>query len=187
MAIYYSCDFHFEEGELNGAWINFAFDRFFSVDITSTYDMDSDGNFNKEEAKEIYNHAFINLENYGFFISIRDDDGRTSPDKVSDFHPYLDDEEMLNYRFYITLKENTKREFYLSVYDPTFFCATYMVEEAPVSVNSDLPVQSSYTIEENTNYPVYYDPLAPASDTRSYDEWRPGLNTYFPEEIHFVY
>ncbi|MBN2657158.1 MAG: DUF1007 family protein [Spirochaetales bacterium] len=187
MAIYYSCDFHFEESELKGAWINFAFDRFFSVDITNTYDLDGNGVFSPEETEEIYNHAFINLEHYGFFISIRDRGGRTSPETVSDFYAYTDDEEILNYRFYINLKENREREFYLSVYDPTFFCATYMADETPVSVTADPPVQSSYAIEENTDYPVYYDPLAPASDTSTYDEWRPGLNTYFPEEIHFVY
>jgi len=187
MSIHYSCDFHFEEGKLEGAWINYQFDRFFSVDITSSYDSNGDGLFSDDETDEIYNRAFINLKNYGFFISIRDKAGRTSPQSVSDFQPYLDDEEFLNYRFYIDLKENEEREFYLSIYDPTFFCATFMVDESPVTVTSEPPVQSRYTIEENEDYPVHYDPYAPPSDTRTYDEWRPGLNTYFPEEIHFEY
>jgi len=187
MSIHYSCDFHFEESELKGAWINYQFDRFFSVDITNTYDNNRDGLFSEEESEEIYNHAFINLENYGFFISIRDNSGRASPQSVSDFSPWLDDEELLNYRFYIDLEENEERSFYLSIYDPTFFCATFMVEESPVTVRSEPPIQSHYTIEENEDFPVFYDPYAPASDTSTYTEWRPGLNTYFPEEIHFEY
>lgn len=187
MAIYYSCDFQFESTELKGAWIDFTFDRYFSLDIINTYDFDDDGTFNTEETEDIYNNAFINLENYGFFISIRDRQGRTSPREVSEFQAFINEEEQLTYRFYITMEENRERELFLSVYDPTFFCATYMEEEEPVSVISNPPVQTGYTVEENTDYPVYYDPYAPASDTTTHEEWRPGLQTFFPEEIHFVY
>lgn len=187
MSIHYSCDFHFEENELKGAWVNFAFDRFFSVDITSGYDLDGDAKFDREETEIIYENAFINLEKYGFFISIRDMNGRTSPLSVSQFTPYLDDEDFLNYRFYIELDDTDARELYLSIYDPTFFCATFMAEADPVEIVADPPHQTSFEVVENTDYPVFYDPYAPASDTTTHDKWRPGLNTYFPEEIHLVY
>lgn len=187
MSIHYSCDFHFHDNELSGAWINFAFDRYFSVDISNSFDEDKNGIFSREETDQIYNYAFINLEKYGFFLSIRDVRGRTSPTEVSQFEAYLDEEDILNYRFYITLEENDERELYLSIYDPTYFCATYMAESDPVSVKAEPPHQTQYEVVENTDYPVYYDPYAPASDTTTYDKWRPGLNTYFPEEIHLAY
>lgn len=187
MAIYYSCNFHFEEMELKGAWIDFSFDSFFSLDIINTYDFNGDRSFDNEEVEEIYNHAFINLEKYGFFISIRDSNGRRSPREVTQFKPFINEEEQLTYRFYISMIENEEQEFYFSVYDPTFFCATYIADETPVSVTSDPPVQTDYSIEENTDFPVYYDPYAPASDMTKHEKWRPGLKTYFPEEIHFVY
>lgn len=187
MAIYYRCNFLFEDNTLKGSRVTYRFDRYFSTDIISTYDLDKNKNFDKNETMEIYSHAFINLENYGFFISIRDNHGRTSPRKVSDFRPFIDEENMLNYSFYIELTESEDKELYFSIFDPTFFCATYMNENDPVIITAEPPHVTEYEVVENTDFPVFYDPYAPASDASTYSEWRPGLNTFFPEEIHLVY
>lgn len=187
MAIYYSCDFHFQDNELKGAWINFAFDKIFSVDIVQYYDLDKNGIFDEAETEDVYNNAFINLKKYGFFISIREAGGRSAPGEVSDFSARLEEDDVLNYRFYIELEENSERELYLSIFDPSYFCASYMAEDNPVGVIAEPAHQAEFEILENVDNPVYYDPYQPAGDPTVHTEWRPGLNTFFPEEIHLVY
>jgi len=186
MAIYSSCDFTFKNNDLNGVWIDFRFDQYFSLDLISNYDRDKNSIFDDSETQAVYNQAFINLKKYGFFIGIRDDSGRTAPDNVEHFSVSVK-EEMIVYRFYIKLTGREKGELYLSVYDPTFFCACYYEESAPVSFSGENRIQTEYSIVENTDYPVFYDPCAAASDNLTYDEWQPGLQTFYPQEIHIVY
>ena len=42
-------------------------------------------------------------------------------------------------------------------------------------------------IEENKEFPVYYNPLGAATDSTVYYEWKPGLQTYYPKEVHLTY
>lgn len=186
MAIYSNCEFVFEDSQIVGAWVDFSFDDYFTADILAGYDENHDELFNESETEEIYNHAFINLKNYGFFISIRDKTGRYSPEDVKDFSVYMKNE-MITYRFYFDINSPADKEFYFSVFDPTFFCACYFNEKDTVTVNSDRQISTDYTIEENTDNPVYYNPYGSISDKTTYTKMEPGLLTFYPEEIHFVY
>lgn len=186
MAIYTSCEFNFEGDQPVGMWFNYSFDQYFSISLLSDFDLDGDKIFNPEETEKIYNSAFIYLSNYGYLISIRDKDGRTSPEEVSDFSVSVDND-IITYRFYIDLENRAEREFFVSVYDKTFYCAIYYTEDNPVKVRSDPGIETQYTIEENTDYPIYYNPYALPTETGTYDKWEPGLQTFFPKEIHFVY
>lgn len=186
MAIYASCEFNVENKNPVGMWVNYTFDQYFSVSLLSEFDMDHNCEFNAEETENIYNNAFIYMSHYGFLISIRDKSGRRSPESVSDFSVSVQDE-IITYRFYIDLEKRDERELYISVYDRTFYCAIYYTEIDPVIVHSDLPIETQYFIEENTDYPIYYNPMALPSDNQTYDRWEEGLQTYFPKEIHFVF
>ena len=58
----------------------------------------------------------------------------------------------------------------------------------PVSLKYDASkVSVNYAIEENKDFPVYYSPLQAANDTTVYYEWKPGLQTYYPKEVHLTY
>ena len=186
MAIYSSCEFVFDGAELKGAWIDFKWDRYFSADIISGYDEDNNYQFDKSETEMVYENAFINLRHYGFFISIRDENGRTSPKTVENFSLYAVDE-YVYYHFFIHLDNPANRELFLSVNDPTYYVACYYDEENPVTFKHSRFVQPDFKIIENTDYPIHYNPMAPPGDTATYDEWQPGLQTFFPEEIHLVY
>ena len=39
-----------------------------------------------------------------------------------------------------------------------------------------------FSLVENKDYPVYYDPFAPPGDNTVHEKWRPGLETAYPEE-----
>lgn len=179
-------EFVFEGNKLAGCWIEWEFDSYFSADIIYSYDFDQDGIYNKEETDAVYNNAFINLKNYYFFTFIRQGKTRTNPEKVENFSVHQKDGLIL-YRFYIDLSEYEGNELYLAVYDYTFFC-DIRYPENPVSFKYDPNLISvNYTIEKNENYPVYYDPLASSSNNTVYYEWEPGLQTYYPKEIHITY
>ena len=137
-------------------------------------------------ALAIYNYAFINLKNYYYFTFIRQGKTRTNPEKVENFSAYQKDG-LLVYKFYIDLSKYKGNELYLAVYDYTYFCDVRYPEN-PVSLKYDASkVSVNYAIEENKDFPVYYSPLAPASDTTVYYEWKPGLQTYYPKEVHLTY
>lgn len=179
-------EFQFEGDKLVGCWLEWTFDSFFSADIIYTYDYDSNGKFNKEETNSLYNYAFINLENYYYFTFIRQGKTRTNPQKVENFSARQKDG-LLVYKFYIDLSQYQGNEIFLAVYDYTFFCDVRYPENS-VSFNYDPNlVTVKYSIEENKDYPVYYSPYADANDNSVYYEWKPGLQTYFPKEIHITY
>ncbi len=186
MALYSSCEFSFNGAELEGVWIDFKFDTFFSTDILAGYDEDKNMVFSKSEIQKVYDNMFISLKKYGFFISIRDENGRVAPEQVKDFSVYVTNEDV-HYRFFVKIDNLAKRELYLSIFDPTFFCACKYIEKDPVVFNNISEIQPTYQIVENNNNPIYYDPYAPATNSASYDKWEPGLEANFPKEIHLVF
>ncbi len=44
-----------------------------------------------------------------------------------------------------------------------------------------------FEIHENKDNPVFYDPLGAVDDTSTYKAWRPGLNKYYPKEVHIFH
>lgn len=186
MALFSSCEFEFSGTNLKGVWIEFEFDKFFSYDIRGAYDIDQDGVFDSKETEAVYNNAFINLKNYGYFISIREGNNRRAPERVTDFSVFVGND-VLHYRFFVPLQHPASRELFIAVYDPTFFCRCYYNEEKPIRfINAD-DLNPEFTVTENRDFPVFYSPTAPASDLTTYDKWEPGLQTYYPEEVHLVF
>ena len=61
-----------------------------------------------------HDHAFINMENYGFFLYFREGDKRVSPEEVSDFSVRVQDQSVV-YRFFVDLDMISGRDFSLSV------------------------------------------------------------------------
>ncbi|ADN02459.1 ABC-type uncharacterized transport system periplasmic component-like protein [Spirochaeta thermophila DSM 6192] len=180
--------FEFEGARCPGFWVDWDFDRFFSASIIHDFDRDRDGTFNEQEIRLIHDNAFINLEHYGFFVFLRQGETRTNPRKVLHFTASQKDNNV-HYRFYVPLPEGFTGEFYVSIFDPSYFCAVKYQEEEPVVVvqkreGAPLP---RWNIQENKNYPIYYDPYGPVTDTTIHTKWRPGLETAYPEEVHLVF
>lgn len=190
MAVYSRIELSFIEDKPEGLWMEYRFDRYFSADIIYGFDLDKDGTFNAAETQDIHDHAFINMENYGFFLYIRQGDSRVSPEAVSRFSARMEDDFII-YRFYVDLPslltDGEAREFHLSVFDTTYFCACSYEEGAPVLFSGTYLEDADYSVVRNKYYPVYYDPFAPVGDTTVHERWRPGLETAYPEEVRIVY
>ena len=179
-------EFILNNGKVQGAYETWTFDRFFSADIIQGYDLNGDGVFSKAETQDVYNNAFINTKNYAYFTFIRQGDKRQSPARVSDFSVWQKNG-IASYRFYVDLSKYSGN-FYFAVYDYTFFCDFRYDEKMPVLFTGDSgKTVPKYTIAENKKYPVYYDPFDTADMTATYNAWKPGLQTYYPKEIHITY
>jgi ABC-type uncharacterized transport system, periplasmic component len=174
-----------DAGSLKGAYLTWDFDRFFSSDIIKWLDADHDGTFSDAESEQVYNHAFINLRHYYYYTFIRQGKKRSNPSGVTRFKATQKDG-IMTYRFYIDLSKYSGHDLYLAVYDYTYFCD---VEYPADCVTYSCPpnVKPACKIVENKEYPVYYDPLSPATDTRIYYKWAPGLQTYYPMEMHLTW
>ncbi|MGI5089072.1 DUF1007 family protein [Treponema vincentii] len=179
-------EFVLNNGKIQGAYETWTFDRFFSADIIQGYDLNRDGLFDRAETKDVYDNAFINTKNYSYFTFIRQGDKRESPAQVSDFS-VRQKNGIASYRFYVDLSKYNGN-FYFAVYDYTFFCDFRYDEKTPVVfTGASGKTMPTYTIVENKKYPVYYDPFDTADMTMTYNSWKPGLQTYYPREIHITY
>ncbi len=180
-------EFMWDKDRLAGCWIEWEFDQFFSADIIQAYDRDGNGKFDASEIKEVYNGACINLKNYYYFTFIRQGKTRTNPPSVSGFTAGIRGQKMW-YRFFIDLSKATPGELCLSVYDYTFFCDIRYPDASPVKLTYDPEfVQPLYSIVENKDCPVYYNPLGTVDDNTIYYTWKKGLETYYPREIRITY
>lgn len=179
--------FNFKNDKIEGVWSEWEFDAYFSADIIMGYDINVDGEFDEIETEEIYNNAFISLKDFNYFTFIRVGNDRTSPKSVSDFSVYIDDNKNVVYRFYISLEFLGKTDFYLSVYDFTYFCACFYQEVKPVSFLGGENISPVFSIDKNEDFPIYFDPYAAPGDTTVHTEWKKGLNTLVIKEIHVEY
>lgn len=187
VSILNKAEFIWKDTTLSGVYLEWTFDHFFSSDIISWLDEDKNGQFDARESDLVYNNAFINLQHYYYYTFIRQGTKRTNPSKVTQFKARIEKGQMI-YRFFIDLSSYPKQELYLAVYDYTFFAdISYPDNDAVILKFDDAKIKPKFSIVENKDYPVYYNPLGAASDTRVYYKWEKGLQTYYPKEIKISY
>lgn len=178
--------FEYNRNIINGFWVEWNFDEYFSASIISEFDKNRDGIFDKKEQSEVYSKAFINLKQYGFFVFIRKGNLRRNPDKVEKFS-VRQKNGLLYYRFYVPMKEaGYGDDFSVSIFDRTFYC-NIKYDDDPVEIiqaNGKKPV---FEVQKNKKYPVYYNPLGAADDMKIYTKWKSGLQTAFPLEVHLFF
>ena len=179
-------EFVFSGNKLKGAKLEWTFDRYFSADIIYGYDLNHDGLFDEKETQDVYDNAFSYTKNYYYFCFIRQGDRRCSPDAVSSFK-VTQKNGIVSYYFYVDLSKFEKKELFFAVYDYTFFCDIAYKKNGITFSYANKNLSPSFSIIENKNYPVYYNPIGPIDDTRIYYKWKPGLETYYPKEVAIRY
>ncbi|MBN1617086.1 MAG: DUF1007 family protein [Spirochaetales bacterium] len=187
MSLTNSFNFVFDGPSLSGVWLEWQFDRFFSADIISAYDTNGDGTFSQAESNAVYQNAFINLRHYYYFTFIREGSKRWNPPKVDRFTASIR-EGYLVYRFFVDLSSCTSGDVSVAVYDYTFFCDIPYKKDNPVSLTFDgAQLTARASLEENKNFPVYYNPLGAIDDATIYYTWKKGLETFYPREVRVIY
>lgn len=177
-------EFVFSDNTVEGVKVIWTFDKFFSADIISGYDRNHDGIFSESEITDVFNNAFTYTQNYYYFTFIRVGKNRFSPKYIAreNFSAHQKNN-VLSYEFYIRLNGLSIDSISISCYDYTFFCDIQYPENCVRFLGT--AQKPKYKIRENKNTPIYYNPFGSIDDMRIYNEWAPGLNTYYPKEIMF--
>jgi ABC-type uncharacterized transport system substrate-binding protein len=181
-------EFEYSGENCVGFWLDWTFDPYFSAAIIQENDQNRDKKFDEKEAKNVYAHAFQNLRKYGYFVFIRTGNKRVQPDQVEKFVPQIRGD-LLVYRFYVDLTgKGYGNDFYIAVFDPTFYCAVRIPQDSATTHQTDLSAGiPKWECRLNKKYPVYYNPQGTPTDMTSYSKWKPGLQTAYPEEIHVYF
>lgn len=180
-----SLEFELRGRSLEGIWVEWTFDPVFSADIIGQFDRNRDGSFNDSESALIQAKAFSNLQKYGYFTFVRQDDTRFTPTAVEQFKADQRDGRAV-YRFRVPLAgRGLSDDVSIAAFDSTFYCAIRIIPEtAKVIWLGDEPAGTPrFELAINKKYPVYYNPAGGAGDTRVYLKWEKGLQTAYPEEI----
>ncbi len=187
MLVFASCELEFDGDALRGFWVELEFDSFFSGEIIWGYDEDGNRIFDERETANLYGTAFSSLGEYNYFVFLREGAKRFSPERVESFSARCEGPEKLFYRYFIPLEGGVGRDFFIAIYDFSYFCAVRYQEEDYILRSGTEPGGFGYDLEENRDYPVYYNPKGKVTDKTLYDRWAPGLNTFIPVEIHVTY
>jgi len=172
---------------LEGLWVDWIFDPYFTEEILFDYDEDRNRVFSSAETQNVHDYAFIHLTKYNYFQLIRKGDKRLKIESIENFQVFVEADSLV-YRFFIPLEnEFSEAPLWLASYDPTFFCAIQYSEEKAVTFSVEDTDGWSYAMEENPEFPIYYDPMGAPSESPIFEEWKPGLRTHIPIEVHLEY
>lgn len=172
---------------LQGVFLEWAFDPYFSADIIRGYDVNQDGQFSPAEVQDVFDNAFSNLRHYYYFTFVSQNGRRDNPKTVEQFSVWQKNG-TLYYRFFVDLSSWEPGTIRLAIYDYTFFCDIRYPEKNPITLTFDpAVVQPSWEVRENRDNPVYYNPMGAVDDNTIYYKWKQGLETYYPREIWIIY
>ncbi len=176
--------FEYDGAYCSGFYQEWTFDPIFSAELLEGWDKDGNRAFSKTEQQMLYNQAFINLKNYGFYTLIRKGKDRVTPAQVEQFGAWVE-KDQVTYKFYVPLKANTYSfDFSVAIFDTTYFCAIrYRVSYAEARQKQEGFPVPLFSLAVNKNFPVYYNPAGTRQDMTTYTKPGPGLQTAFPEEI----
>ncbi|HQK35556.1 MAG TPA: DUF1007 family protein [Spirochaetales bacterium] len=176
--------FEYDGAYCTGFWQEWTFDPIFSAELIEGWDKDRNRTFNKTEQQMLYNQAFINLKNYGFYTLIRKGKHRITPSKVEQFSAWIE-KNQVTYKFFVPLTtQEYSYDFNIAIFDTTYFCAIRYKENFAeiIQKQEGMPIpQLSHAV--NKNFPVYYNPQGSKQDMTTYSKPAPGLLTAYPEEI----
>jgi len=175
----------FDGKTIKGVWVEWTFDEMFSSQVFLEADANGNKKFEPSEVDYIFAHAFINLKNYDYFFYQRDGQQRIGAKEVQDFNAWMKGNEIV-YRFFVPLERKTN-PLVISLIDSTFFCSLAYNKNRPVYFIKAEGIAPQYRIEQNKNYPIYYNPMGAVDDDRIYTKFQKGLQTAYPEEVIVSY
>ena len=182
MSLVSRLEFEYDGDVCRGFWVDWTFDPYFSAAIIQENDRDRNRRFDPAETKAVFSGAFSNLRKYGYFTYIRSGENRRNPEAVEKFSAEIRGDR-LAYRFYVPVGK--KGNLNVAIFDTTYFCAVEYPKTAPATASQSRPGAPAPTLTRavNKKYPVYYDPSQSSTDNSRHTQWKPGLETAYPEEL----
>jgi ABC-type uncharacterized transport system substrate-binding protein len=169
----------FEGKSVKGVWVEWTFDEMFSSQVIMEADTNGNKKLEPTEVDYIFDHAFINLKNYDYFFYQRDGKERFGAQTIEEFDARIKGNTLV-YRFFVPLERKTN-PLIISLIDSTFFCALSYNKNKPVYFVKAEGVTPQYRLEQNKDYPIYYNPMGAIDDDRIYTKFQKGLQTAYPK------
>ncbi len=152
--------FQFNDSELEGFWVQWAFDEMFTGMLVLDFGIPRNGDLTAEHVRAIREGAFQNLRHYDYFTYIVTDSGRKPVEEVREFDAFFRDHRIV-YRFFVPFREplqNTASTLRIQMYDETFFTDIAFDRDSPVEIESTVQLRSDHAIEQNEDRDIFYDP-----------------------------
>ncbi len=156
----------FDDKGVAGFKISWVFEEMFSNMIILDFDTNGNDRLESSEMESIRKGAFSNLRNFDYFTHIKINGKPFKVKYVTDFSAEITGG-ILSYRFFVPCHVRagtTFREIALSLYDHTFYCSIFLVEN-PLTYEHQGGYDIEYRIEKNTDETYYYGQVCPDTIT----------------------
>jgi ABC-type uncharacterized transport system substrate-binding protein len=150
--------FVFEDRALVALRHEWRFDEIFSAYVVEEHDANGDGVFDAAETRAVYEQAFDNLRDYGYFTHVRIDGVALPLAEVTDFVARNDDGVVI-YSFTMPLPHPVDPgavRFAAGIYDPEYYVEILLDEFDPVRFEGPPSGACTFAIEEDAEHPIYY-------------------------------
>ncbi|WP_052507005.1 DUF1007 family protein [Desulfonatronovibrio magnus] len=157
----------FNKNGIKGIEQQWTFDEFFSSWVIDEYDKNRDGKFSQEETDHLFQEAFKNLKNYGYWTRVFQGTNEHPIEKVENFTVSVSDN-MVTYSFFMPLdlklsRQSGQNEVFIAVYDEDFYCQIFFpprVVELNGAVDEWSIEQDTVEMEDLTYYFGFVTPVA---------------------------
>lgn len=160
------------------AVISWTFDPIESGNKIYFFDDNGDGFLDEQETLNLYNESFRDLDEYNYFITIKDDYDTYPVKEVYDFK-VSQDENRLTIFFSIKLPElKGSNKLSITHFDTSYFISFGDPDPEKIRLNN-----LYFAVLKNKSKPFYYDPAAGRSQVIDTSKPGPGYIKTYPTEI----
>lgn len=137
---------------LDGVFVNWTFDRMYTEFLQAEYDLNNNGNLEKDEQKNVFLNSFKECQRTHYFAVVEVDGKNYSIPEPTDFSAkLLKDEECMSYTFYLPLKikaEKTKKRIDIHFFDPVIYVSYTIMKEDISIVNKSKNVEADISLKQ---------------------------------------
>lgn len=115
-------DFELDADGVAGISVRWVFDDFNSADMLFSFDLDHDGELDRAEITNLYDNAFVHLNERGYFLIAESRSGRVTIPDATHFTASVEDERLV-YEFRVPLEQSWQETAGLTValFDEKYF------------------------------------------------------------------
>ncbi|MGD9157105.1 MAG: DUF1007 family protein [Desulfobacteraceae bacterium] len=152
----------FDDQGMSGFRQEWVLDEMFSNMLIHDYDKNLNKKFEPKEVKDIYENAFINLENFDYFTHVKVDGKTFTIDRVKDFKAKIIDGSVVYHFFILCPVEAGKKykEVKIAVYDESFYTNITILKDH-IFFENDSDYDCRYEIKKNKDDAFYYGQMYP--------------------------
>jgi len=161
----YTVNFVFDQNGVAGIETEWIFDEMYSSMLIQDYDVDKDGKFSNSEIITTKQDAFLNLENYNYFVYITIDSKCFKVKSVENFSVDVRDNRVI-YRFFIPCvvpATLSYKKIEICMYDETYYVDLLPLGDDPVRFTNEESIDYEVKVFEDTKESRDYGEIYPYS------------------------